>query len=577
MDFSLVTEYFQRLEKTTSRLKMAIILSELFLKTSKEDISNLIYFCQGKIGPKYQGKEINIGNSTLFSVIARYLGHTESTIKETFKEKGDLGLIIDTLSSKKTQQTLFSKNQSFKEVYSTFEKMSLIDGKGAIDQKIKLFESILYNADLKSAKYIVRFPISLRLGFSDSTIIDALALLEVPENQKKAKDLILEKYNLVSDLGLIAKYFKEGKIDAISSLSIKYFIPIKPALCERSKNLNEIVERLGKETTFLVDYKIDGFRMQIHKKQETVKIFSRNEEDITSMFPDIVSEVLKIKDDFIIDSEAIGYDLKNKKYHAFQVTMQRKRKYDILEKSKELPLHLKVFDIIFLNKENMLIKDLKERREAIVNLFNIPPIISPTEAIITKDIEKLDLFFKKSIDNGFEGIIAKDLSSKYTAGSRGFNWIKYKKSYQNTLDTIDAVIMGAFYGQGKRTVTGIGALLVGLYDKSSEKYYTLAKIGTGLTDEILKDLSKRLSDIKVVDRPKNFSSNLEPDFYVLPKIVVEINFDDITVSSVHTTPLLKTENCLALRFPRFVKYRVDKTESTTLEEISRLYYLQKVI
>jgi DNA ligase 1 len=342
MDFSLVTRYFERLENTSSRLEMASILSELFSRCDGEDISNLVYFCQGKIGPKYLGKEINIGTSTIISVVSRYLGHTPKTIQEEFKKKGDLGLVLENLKSKKHQKTLFIKKLSFKEVYQTFERMTLIDGKGAIDTKIKLFESLLYNVDLRSAKYVVRFPISLRLGFSDSTIIDALALIEDEKNYKIAKELILEKYNLVSDLGILAKKFKEKKLEGIQELKVEMFVPLKPALCERAKDFSEILERLGKENKFLVDTKIDGFRMQVHKQKGKVKIFSRNEEDITDMFPDIVFNILKIPFDFIIDCEAIAFDSKNNKYHYFQITMQRKRKYDISEKSKELPLHLKI-------------------------------------------------------------------------------------------------------------------------------------------------------------------------------------------------------------------------------------------
>jgi DNA ligase-1 len=558
---------------------MASILSELFLRCNSEDIASLVYFCQGKIGPKYQGKEINIGLSTLISVISRYLGHTESTISENFKKLGDLGLVIDTLKSKKTQQTLFSKKQSFREIYSTFERMTLIDGKGAIDTKIKLFESILYNSDLRSAKYIVRFPISLRLGFSDATLIDALSLFLKEEEQKEARSLLLEKYNLISDLGLLAHKFKEKGLSSIKNLSVELFIPVKPALCERCKSLVDIYDRLGKENSFLVDYKIDGFRMQVHKSKEKVKIFSRNEEDMTSMFPDIVSNALSIPHDFIIDSEAIAFDSKNNKYYAFQITMQRKRKYDILEKSKELPLHLKVFDIIYFKKETVLFKPFSERRKLIEENFNYPPVVTPTKCITTDNLGDLENFFNESINNGFEGIIAKDLHSGYSAGSRGFNWIKFKKSYNGSMDTIDAVVLGAFYGQGKRTITGIGALLVGIYDNATNKYYTLAKLGSGLKDEVLKELSETLKNLTIVEKPSDLVTNTEPDFYVIPKIIVEINFDDITISSVHTTPLLNSNETLALRFPRFVKYRVDKQEkeTTSLEEMSRFYNLQKSV
>ena len=582
MIFSDVSNYFQKIEKTSSRLEMAQILYQLFKDAKDEEISSLIYFCQGKVGPKYKGKEINIGTSTLLSLVSRYLGQNLKTVKENFYKFGDVGLVIENLKSKKQQKTLFSKQLTFLDVYETFEKMSLVDGKGAVENKIKLFESVLYYSDVFSAKYILRFPISLRLGFSDSTIIDALSLMEEDESlRKEVRDLILEKYNLVSDLGLIAKEFKEKGVEGINNLTIKPFIPIKPALCERSKDFEEIHERLSKENNlFCVDTKVDGFRMQIHKFKSKVVIFSRNEEEITDMFPDIVLKVSKIPYDFIIDSEAIAYDSENKKYYNFQITMQRKRKYNILEKSKELPLHLKIFDIVYFKDKTIYDKSFKDRREILENNFNLSEEISLTKIKYTKDIEELKLFFKESLEKGFEGIIAKSLDSKYTAGSRGFNWIKYKKSYdKDKLDNIDVVILGMFYGQGKRTQTGLGALLVGLYDENTNKYYTIAKIGSGLKDDILKELSIKLKPYVQEIKPNNLVSNLIPDVYLLPKIVIEVNYDDITISSQHTTPLENTDKKLALRFPRFIKYRFDRDEknTTSIKEISRIYSLQKTI
>lgn len=582
MIFSDVSNYFQRIEKTSSRLEMAQILYQLFKDAKDEEISSLIYFCQGKVGPKYKGKEINIGTSTLLSLVSRYLGQNLKTVKDNFYKYGDVGLVIENLKSKKQQKTLFSKQLTFLDVYKTFEKMSLVDGKGAVENKIKLFESVLYYSDVFSAKYILRFPISLRLGFSDSTIIDALSLMEEDESLKKeVRDLILEKYNLVSDLGLIAKEFKEKGVEGINNLTIKPFIPIKPALCERSKDFEEIHERLSKENNlFCVDTKVDGFRMQIHKFKSKVVIFSRNEEEITDMFPDIVLKVSKIPYDFIIDSEAIAYDSENKKYYNFQITMKRKRKYNILEKSKELPLHLKIFDIVYFKDKTIYDKPFKDRREILENNFNISEEISLTKIKYTKDIEELKLFFKESLEKGFEGIIAKSLDSKYTAGSRGFNWIKYKKSYdKDKLDNIDVVILGMFYGQGKRTQTGLGALLVGLYDENTNKYYTIAKIGSGLKDDILKELSVKLKPYIQEIKPNNLVSNLIPDVYLLPKIVIEVNYDDITISSQHTTPLENTDKKLALRFPRFIKYRFDRDDknTTSIKEISRIYSLQKTI
>jgi len=574
MKFKLVADCFERLEKTSSRLEMAGILYDLFRECPKESIANLIYFCQGTLGPKYKSKEINLGQATLLSLIAEYLGQSELKMKSDFSKLGDLGLVIEKNHSSRLQTTLFSKELNFDEVYLVLNRIAEIEGKGAVDEKKKLFKSILFNSDVTSAKYLTRFPISFRLGFGDSTIIDALAMLDSSIEQKVARNVISEKYDLISDLGLIAETMKNEGVEGIRKLGLKLFIPVKPALCERAKNLEEIVERLER---FAVDTKIDGFRMQIHKQKDNIKIFSRQEENITNMFPDVVSAVKKINHDFIIDSEAIAYDSKNKKYHSFQITMQRKRKYDVEEKSEELPLHLKPFDVLYFDGKELISEPFEKRRKLLEDNFTKLPLLQPTDLIIAENIGQLNSFFHKCLSENFEGIVAKDLSSTYKAGARGFSWIKFKKSYSGTLDTIDACVVGAFHGQGKWSEFGIGALLVAIYDPTTEKYYTIAKLGSGLTEDVLSELSEMLQRLKSKDKSLDLITNIVPDFYVSPEIIVEINYDEITDSSVHTACFDKAkQQGLALRFPRFLRFRSDKSpkQTTSLEEIKRLYDLQ---
>jgi len=567
--FSVLSKYFEKIDNTSSRLEITSILFDLFSITDKTEIQSLIYFCQGNIGPNYLSKDISIGQSTLISLISQYTAIPEKEIKEDFLDKGDLGLVIEKSEFKKKQSTLFTRDLDFLEVFDIFKKISEIEGKGAIDEKQKLLKSVLFNLDSTSAKYIIRFPIGFRLGFSDSTIIDALACFG-KENIKEYKQLITEKYQLVSDLGLLAKIIFEKGIEKIKNLKITPFIPIKSQLCERSKNLDEIKERLG---TLAIDTKVDGFRQQIHKVGNKVKIFSRQEEDITDMFPDVVENVKKIDHDFIIDCEAIAYDSENQKYHSFQITITRKRKYDILEKSKELPLHLKVFDCLYLDEKEIYGLPFIERRKIVEEYFNINDYVKATEIKITDDVNILEEVFLDRLALGFEGVICKDLNQPYKAGSRGYSWIKFKKSYKGNLDTIDAVILGYDSGQGKRTELGIGALLVGIYDAETDKYYTIAKVGTGLSDDVIRELYERLEKKKLIKKPEYIVSNIVVDNFVVPEIVVEINFDEITKSPIHTLKLESDSlQGIALRFPRLVKIRMDRSnkETTNKKEIEKI-------
>jgi DNA ligase 1 len=578
MNFKEISNYFEKISNTSSRLEMTSILYELFTNFEKQDISKLIYFCKGNLNAKYKSIELNIGPNILLNLISEYLDLPLEHIKKDFNKLGDLGLVIEKNYSSLKQKTLFSKELSFEDIYNTFEKIASISGKGSINQKQKLFKYILFNSDPISAKYLVRFPISFRLGFSDSTIIDALSLVDKNIEAKEAKKLITSKYLIVSDLGLIADIIFNKGIEYIKDLTITTFIPIKSQLCERAKDITEIIERLsGKEKKkFFVDSKVDGFRQQIHKLGNIIKIFTRQEIEVTDMFPDLVFELQKIKLNFIIDCEAIGYDSENKKYHSFQVTMQRKRKYDLQEKSKELPLHLKVFDLLYLNGKEIYNLPFVKRRELVENNFNISEIIQPTELIFTNNYNDTKEFFENRLKLNFEGIICKDPNESYKAGSRGYSWIKFKKSYDKVHDTIDATIVGVFYGQGKRSELRIGALLMALYDPKTNKYYTVAKLGSGLSDDIIKELNIKIEELKLLKKPGYLVSNIVPDYYITPKITIEINFDEITRSAVHTACFDKEiQQGLALRFPRLVRIRFDKeNETDTLDTLYKLFLFQ---
>ncbi len=578
MKFKEISNYLEKINNTSSRLEITSILYELFTNFEKENISKLIYFCKGDLDAKYKSDELNIGPNILLNLISEYLSLPLENIKKDFYELGDLGLVIEKNYGSLKQKTLFSKELSFEDVYLTFKKISLISGNGSIDQKQKLFKYILFNSDSVSAKYIVRFPLSFRLGFSDSTIIDALSLVDKSFDSKKAKELITSKYLIVSDLGLIADIIFNKGIEYLKELSITPFIPIKSQLCERAKSITEIIERLSNkdQKVFAVDSKIDGFRQQVHKKGDVIKIFTRQESEVSDTFPDLVEELKKINMDFIIDCEAIGYDAENKKYHSFQVTMQRKRKYNLKEKSKELPLHLKVFDLLYLNGKEIYNLPFKERRKLLEKYFNISEIVKTTELIYTDSVEKTKAFFNNRLDLNFEGIICKDINETYKAGSRGYSWIKFKKSYDKVHDTVDAIIAGVFYGQGRRSELGIGAILTALFDSNTNKYYTVAKLGSGLSEDIIKELNIKFEGLKSIKKPLNLVSNITPDYYITPKITIEINFDEITRSSVHTACYdEELKQGLALRFPRLVRIRSDKeNETNSLETLNKLYIYQ---
>ena len=361
------------------------------------------------------------------------------------------------------------------------------------------------------------------------------------------------------------------------------------ARAERMTSGAGIIEKIGK---CAVEPKYDGFRLQVHSNNGKIVLFSRNQENVTHMYPDIILGVrnqIKARE-AIIEGEAIGINIKTGAYLPFQETVQRKRKYDIETKALEIPLRLFAFDCLSVDDKSYIHDTYIVRREVLKKLIGKGETISIAEEETISDPKRLEVRFADAVSRGLEGIMAKKLDGTYRAGSRDFNWIKYKKSYATKLsDTIDAIVMGFDLGQGKRSSFGIGDFLIGIYDEKKEAFVTIAKIGTGLTDEEWKQLHVKSQKSKVKSKPENYDVDkmMYCDIWVTPSIVVEIRADEITRSPVHTAGRVmgpsKSGSAqevkvagFALRFPRLERFREDKnpTDATTIGELENIFKLQ---
>ncbi len=575
MDFKTLAFAFSSLEKTTKRLEMTKILAELFAKASADEIAKILYLLQGRVAPPFEEKELGLGERLVEQAISLATGYHASEIRELYTELGDLGLAVEKLVGKKKQQTLFAKKLTVLDVFSAFKKIAEASGPKSQQLKIKLLAELIHNSEPIEARYIVRIPLNkLRLGIGDPTVLDALSVMK--KGDKQLRESLERAYNVTSNIGFVAeKFFREG-IKGINTIKIEIGRPIRPALAERLPNAEEIIKKIGR---CAVEAKYDGFRMQIHKKGKEVKLFSRAATDMTYMFPEIVDAIrLQKCESFIIDSECLGYDPKNRRYHSFQETMQRRRKYGISDKAKEIPLHLFVFDILYLNGDEMINKAYEQRRKALEKNIDENETVHLSDMIIAETPEELLDYFNACVNAGLEGVIAKDLKAPYTVGARKFAWIKLKKSYETALsDTIDAVIVGYDIGKGKRKELGLGTILVAVYDEQEDVFKTLAKVGTGFSEEDIKRFKQKLDEIKIPHKSPRLISKVEADVWVEPKYVVEISGDEITKSSMHTCGISGGET-YALRFPRIVRSEFrDKRpeEATTVTEIIKMAKMQK--
>lgn len=582
-----VAEYFERLEATAGRLEMARILGELLAELDSDEIEPAVYMVQGQIDPPFRGGEMGMSTKLVLRAIERALEGTReklhAALPDLLAQAGDPGTLAERVFSHHRTSHI-----DFLSVFSRLRALSELEGHGSQDDKIEALADLFRSLSPLAARFVARFVVGrLRLGVGDATIVDAMARLM---GEKKAKAEIEKAYNLCSDLGLVGRSLKRDGFGGLVTFRPKPGFPIRMALCERLSSGEEIFEKIG---SCAVESKYDGFRCQVHCSGGKIQVFSRNLEETTSMFPEIVAAARELfgKRTAIFEGEALGYNAKTGGFFPFQVTITRKRKHNVLEKSQEIPLKALIFDLLYLDGESWLDRPFEERREKLESLFpshhfaideheNAPRGVFGASRLIRADHPSvIDQFFDEVVEEGFEGIIAKRLLGVYTAGSRNFNWIKLKRSYQEGLnDTLDLVLIGYYRGKGQRTRLGIGAVLAAAYDQERDTFVSIARIGSGLTEENWVILRQMLEEIRSEASPANVSSGVEPDFWVLPRFVVTVRADEITRSPTHTCGKTDTEEGYALRFPRMVSMvRADKraSDATTVAEVLELYGLQR--
>ena len=586
MLFRELAEYYERLEAVSSRLKMVEMLSEAFRALDPKELEETVYITQGIMLPPFEGVELGVAEKLVEEGIAIATGYKKEEVEREYKKRGDMGLAVQTIKEKTRLRRMDSKKYSVSETYGRVRKIAETGGEGSKDRKIGMIADMIGSATPTEAKYTVRYLLGqLRLGVGDSTIMEALSVIGTGNREFKGE--IERAYNICSDLGLVARELAEGGPKAIEGFKVTLFKPVRPALAERLPTAEQILERM--HGTAAVEQKYDGFRVQVHKDGNTVKLFSRRLEDTTEMFPDIakaVREEVGVRR-IIFEGEALAFNESTSEYLPFQETIQRKRKHGIAKKIEELPLHLFAFDVLYLDDRDMLGEPYEKRRATIESMFRNGRMITPTTKIITSSPKELEAFFEKSVENGLEGIMAKDLKAPYIAGARKFSWIKLKRSYKGELsDTLDLVIVGYFLGRGGRAEFKFGGLLCAAYNKKRDMFETISRIGTGFTEQQMQELKGTLDKIKSKGKPARVDSVVEPDFWVQPKYVVTINADEITRSPMHTCGRAKNEEGIetgyALRFPRLVgpsAIRDDKgpEDATTTEEVIEMFKQQKKV
>ncbi len=573
MKFKEVAIVFDEIEKESSRTLITEKLAYLFQNATVSQASHLAYLCLGELNPPYIGTQFGIAKKNMLKIVARLVNQPELVIEELIVKTGDVGSVV-LYYPWKTDNSL-----TLSEVFDTLSILEKFEGTGSQEQKSEFLYTFLLKLDPISAKYVIRIVMgTLRLGFSDMTMIDAFSWMLTGD--KSLKKHLEDAYNICADVGLIIQTLKELGIDSIKAMNIHVGIPVRPSAAERLPEAQAIIDKIG---DCVAQPKIDGFRVQVHvdktNDQEVIRFFSRNLLDMSAMFPELV-EVCKALpiDSIILDGEAMVYDPNTEQFMPFQETVKRRRKHEIDKTATELPLTLHVFDLLYLNGQSCLDKPHSVRRALLKDLLDKvnSKSIRLIDEIKVTTAEDLLVYFDQEIAAGLEGVVVKRPDAHYQPGKRNFNWIKLKyQASQKLEDTLDVVILGYYSGQGKRAKFGIGALLVGCYDLHNDCFETIAKIGTGFTDLEWVEVKRRCDEIKVLEKPYNIvcDKSLTPSVWVNPEIVCEVLADEITISPVHSVGKAKGAHFgLALRFPRFLRYRLDKSayQTTSVEELKKI-------
>ena len=575
MEFSIIAKTLENMEGTTKRLELTDFLVDLFKETSQDLLPKIVYLIQGKIRPDFEGIELGMAEKLAIRSLSKSSGTPVKKIQEIYQDDGDLGHTAEKILQLKKQTTFVNESITVERVYETLFKIAKMEGKGSQDMKIKYISSLLNDATPRDGKFILKILLgTLRLGVADNTILDALTIAFTGSKEKRHQ--IENAYNVSSDLGKVAQVISEEGINGVEKFQISIFNPVRPMLADRVKSESEALEKMGKK--FAAEYKLDGERVQIHKLANKIILFSRRLENITQYYPDIVENIGKSLNvhEGVFEAEIVPINENTGEFLPFQELMHRRRKNKLEKAVQEYPITVNFFDVLYLNGENCLILPYQQRRKILEDVVSedkfsklIPMTIVETENDVRDVLEN-------SINSGCEGLMLKVLDASYTAGMRGSNWLKLKREYRNELgDSLDLVVVGAFFGRGRRTGK-YGTLLLASYNITNDTFPTICKVGTGFTDESLDQLYQILFNKVILKKNPKVNSEMEADVWFEPELVIEVVASEITLSPIHKTALniIKKGAGLALRFPKFTgKIRIEKStdDASTDEEVLSLY------
>ena len=572
MDYAVVAEAYRDLETVGGRLALIDRMAALLGDTPDDELATVCHLCQGQIAPEHAGIDLGLASKLAMRSVGVATGKDAEAVTAAFLEAGDLGEAAEAvLPDRKPSLTVG-------EVVEMLHEIACSEGVGSQGRKIDLLAGLLARATPLEARYLLRLVTgSLRLGIGTPTILEALAAVHA--GGRKDRPVLERAYNICCDLGLVASTLVAGGLDAVEAMPVRPGNPVRVMLAQRLSEAVEILAKLGGRCS--AEHKYDGMRVQAHRTADgSIELFTRRQERVSTQFPDVVDLLaagLGPKE-AIVEGEIVAYDAAAGELRPFAEVMFRRRKHGIAEAARDVPVGLFCFEILYADGEDLTRLPYPQRRKRLAAALTLSERLRLSTAVELDDPVALDAAFDAAVAEGTEGLVCKAVGedSGYRAGARGWQWIKLKRDYRTELaDTMDLVVVGAYWGAGRRRGT-YGAVLLAAYDPDTETYRTVGRCGTGFSDAQLLELPGLLAPYLRKEKPARVEARVSADVWFEPAMVLEVLSAELTVSPNHTAGWneLMPEHGLAMRFPRFTgRRREDKQpqDATTTGALVELF------
>jgi DNA ligase-1 len=538
MKFLLFAQLCQRIETIKGRLDTIECLSAALKEVPVDDLPIFVRMILGSPFPDWSPLKLGIGPNLLYEAVAYVTGKNRAGVIKKLNSVGDLGKAVEELLASKSQTSFFSEELTLREVYTSFETIAQSEGSKSQKERLRIIQRLFSLATPLEGHYITGILLDdMRIGVGEGNVRDAIASAFLV-----SEELVEHAQQVLNDMGEVATLAIQGE-EALSRVSLQVFHPVRMMLA-RQGTISQVLTDAG---TIAVEYKYDGARFQFHKKGEVARMYSRRLEDVTDSLPDVVTMLLGATDhDVILDGEVIA--VQDNRPMPFQTVLKRfRRKHGVSDAVDATSLVPNVFDILYLDGEMLLTRPFSERREILQKVLRS----YATPQLVSDDLEEVEQYYHEALDAGHEGVMLKLPGSRYTPGMRGKDWVKIKPE----VDTLDLVVIGAEWGEGKRAHV-YGSFLVAA--RSDDQLIPVSRVATGLNDETLAGLYDLLKEDVTHSEAKMV--------YFEPRLVFEIGFSEIQKSPNY-------DGGYTLRFPRFIRVRDDKDirESNTLADIEERF------